>query len=77
MKNCHLQQHLEGIMLRDYRIPQGIISRTKISYDFTYMWSLKKQTNKQTKQTFIDTENKLVVATGEGSNGIGKIDEGS
>ena len=39
------------------------------------MWTLKKQTNEQTKQNrnrLIDTENKLVVTTGEGLGGQAK-----
>ena len=42
------------------------------------MWNVKtnKQMNKHNKtETVIDTENKLVVATGEGSGGMGEIGE--
>ena len=40
------------------------------------MWNLK-QTNKHNKtETNIDTENKLVVATAEGSEGMSEIGEG-
>ena len=45
---------LEGIMLSKIR--------QRIAYDYTYTWNLKQ--HQKTKLT--DTENRLVVATGEG-----------
>ena len=54
---------LEGIMLSE-------ISQTKKNklYDFICVWNIKKK-NEQTK--LIDTENRLVVARGEGKMGEG------
>ena len=43
------------------------------------MWNLKNETDEQTKQNrnrLIDTEEKLVVARGEGSGRMGEIGEG-
>ena len=55
--------NLEGIILSEISPPE------KEKY-LTYMWNLKnKQTNRQTKQNenrLINTENKWVVARGEG-----------
>ena len=65
---------LEGIMLSE-------ISQTekKTPHDFTYMWNLENKTNEHTKQNrnrLIDTENKLVVARGDGGWwGMNKTDE--
>ena len=53
------------------------VRQRQIPY-ITYMWNVKtnKQMNKHNKtETVIDTENKLVVATGEGSGGMGEIGE--
>ena len=33
--------------------------------DFTYMWNLKNNTNKQNRNRLIDTENRLQVARGD------------
>ena len=44
----------------------------KIPYDITYMWNLNYDTNKhiyETENRPTDTENRLVVATGEGRIG--------
>ena len=44
------------------------------------MWNPKNKTNEQTKQNknrLIDTENKLVVTTGERARGRHKIGEGN
>ena len=41
----------------------------KMSCDFTYMWTLKKQMNKQNRNRPPDTENILTVARGEGAGG--------
>ena len=44
------------------------------------MWNLKNKTNEQTKQNInrvIDTENKQVVARGEGRRGREEIGEGN
>ena len=40
----------------------------QIPYDFTYMWNLneKNKLNKQNRNTLIDTETKLMVASWEG-----------
>ena len=43
----------------------------QIPYDLTYMWNVKKQTN---KHKLIDTENKLVVARSGGWE-LGKMGE--
>ena len=41
------------------------------------MWNLKNKTNEQTERNikiFINTENKIIVARGEGDTGVGEID---
>ena len=63
------QKELECFMISE-------ISQTekdKISYNFTYMWSLKKKRKEKRKErkekktnSLINTENKLVVARGQG-----------
>ena len=48
-------------------------------FDFTYMWNLKpKQMNShnKTKPDSTETENKLVVAKGEGVRQMGETGEG-
>ena len=49
--------------------PESIVlsemSQRQILYDFTYVWNRIKQNN-QLKAKLIDTENRLLVAIGEG-----------
>ena len=40
------------------------------------MWILKTKINEQTRNRLIDTENKLMVARGEGVGGLGEKCEG-
>ena len=45
---------------------------------FTYMWNLKNRTNKQANQRrnkLMDTEDKLMVARGDGGEGMGGTGE--
>ena len=43
-----------------------IIQRKTNTYDFTYMWNLKEKMSRQTRNKPLETENKLMVAKGEG-----------
>ena len=50
----------------------------QIPYDFIYMWNLQSKINEQTKQSenrLTDTENNLIVARGERSQGLDEIGE--
>lgn len=53
--------------------------KRQIPYDFTPMWNLKKQMNKQRKSRIraINTENKLMVARGKGRGGWAKWMKGN
>ena len=46
-------------------------------YDFTYMWKPENKASEQTKKPnrIINTENKLVVARGEGIGRMGEVGE--
>ena len=54
-------------MKKSFREGQGL-------YDLTCMWNLKNKTN---RNRLTDTENKVVVARGEESGGLGEIGEGN
>ena len=43
--------------------------KDKLPYDITYMWNLKYDTNELIYETETDSENRLVVAKGEGQWG--------
>ena len=45
------------------------VSKREIPYNITYMWNLKYDTNEPMKQTDSWTQNRLVVAKGEGVGG--------
>ena len=40
------------------------------------MWNLKNNINKQDRNRFIDTKNRLMVVRGEGTGGLGEKGEG-
>ena len=63
---------LEGIMLKWNKL----VRKIQISYDFTYMWNLKKRKNKQNWNRLIDTKTRLMVAKREGGWGTGWKDDG-
>ena len=43
-------------------------------YDFTYMWNLRKQTNKKSNR-LLNTENKVVISKRDIGGHMSKIDE--
>ena len=52
-----------------------LVSHEKNAYALIYAWNLKKQVNnkKPKTETFIDTENKLVVTRGEEGGRVGRL----
>ena len=52
------------------------VRKKQIPYYFIYMWNLKNDINKQNKNWFIDTENRLTSGRGEGAGGLGKKTKG-
>ena len=57
--------------LEVYMLSESQVKTNTISYDFTFMWNLKK-INEQSKNRLIYTENKLRVARWEGVWGLGE-----
>ena len=57
---------LEGIML------SKPVRERQIPYNFTYMWNVKNDINKQNRNRLIDTENRLMVSEGNGVGGLGE-----
>ena len=51
---------LEDIILSE------VSGERQVPYNFTYMWSLKNNINKQNRNRLIDTEDRLMVARREG-----------
>ena len=60
------QMDLEDIILSE------VSGERQVPYNFTYMWSLKNNINKQNRNRLIDTEDRLMVARREGGQGLGK-----
>ena len=51
--------------LEDIMLSKPVRER-KTPYDFTYLWNLKNNINKQNRSRLIATENRLTVFRGEG-----------
>ena len=52
---------------RGYQLNEISQTERQMPHDFTYMWNIKNQINKQQRNRLIDAENKLMVARGEES----------
>ena len=70
-ENCHLQQH--GWTWGFYAKWNKSDRERQISYDFTYMWNLKKQDKIETDSWVQRT--KLMVAKGRGCTGVKSEEE--